>query len=181
MEAVKNITYTYDQPPPLKQILWYQCNDCFDSALTWHKTNGPTICPQCTDRRDLPDAAARLSRAIFERMGANKTINKQHFDLARALVKSTAQIPVPLNVLIRHFELSDRTVKHYIEALRSDWLLPIGSSKFPPSGYYWISTPEEFKGWLEAFLSQPKEEFRTAHRMLGANFPELSGQISFEY
>lgn len=172
---------TFDQPPPLKQILWYLCNDCFDSGLIWQGSDGPGSCLQCAERRDLPDASAKLIRAIYERVAANKLINKQQFDVARALVKSTVQIPVPLNILMRHFDTTDRTIKGYIESLRTDWLLPIGSSKFPPSGYYWINSAEEFKAWLEAYLSQPKEEFRTAYRMLKANFSELTGQVNFNF
>lgn len=181
MEPLKNTALTFDQPPPLKQVLWYHCDDCFDSGLIWKGTNGPATCLKCDDRRDLPDAGAKLMRAVYERIAANKLINKQQFDFARALVKSTVNNPVPLQILMRHFDTSDRTIKSYIESLRTEWLLPIGSSKFPPSGYYWIYTAEEFKAWLEAYLSQPREEFRTAYRMLRANFPELAGQIKFDF
>jgi hypothetical protein len=164
----------------IKAITWYSCDDCFDSTLLWTK-QGPDVCLPCLSRKDLPPSAARLTHVCFDRVKANHFLHKQQFDLARLLCKATAKYPLGLNTLCAHLQLSDRSVKGYIETLRSQWLLPIGSSKFPPSGYYWISSPDEFKQWLEAYLSQPKEEFRTAHRMLRANFPELAGQINFDF
>lgn len=179
MESAANVE-VFPHLHTIKAITWFHCDDCYDSNLLWGR-GGIEACQKCQERKDLPESAERLQRAVYDRVATAKFINKQQFDLARVLVKATAKYPLGLNALIRHFSLTDRTVKAYIESLRSEWLLPIGSSKFPPTGYYWIASANEFKGWLEAYLSQPKEEFRTAHRMLRANFPELAGQINFDF
>lgn len=161
----------------LQRLLCYQCDACLDTNLVIRQGQ----ITQCDQHALRPNATAdQLLLVVNDRLAAEKLVNYQVFETARALVHSSISRPVPLFCLQNHLQVTDRAVKGFIESLRREWLLPIGSSK-EPGGYYWIRSAAEMTAWLTAFLSQPKSEFRTAYKMVNANFPELAGQLKFDY
>jgi len=61
--------------------------------------------------------------------------------------------------------------------LRDRYLLPIGASRKPPAGIYWISTKEGFLSYYESTRSQALAELATLGKMCRKHFPELAGQL----
>ena len=74
-----------------------------------------------------------------------------------------------------------RDVKAAVEELRADWLLPIGSSRGAPHGYYWIRSAAEYLAWSRSYRAQAIQSLVTMHRLGAHNFAELAGQDSFSF
>lgn len=178
MESTSSLLKT-DTTDWLLRATYYSCEECLDSGLIVRNHQVATC--DCDYEQTADTAVDQLQSVVFERVAASKFINLHVFLCARALVKSSVTKPVPLKLLETHLQMSDRAIKGFIESLRREWLLPIGSRKESPSGYYWIRTAEEMKDWLTAFISQPKSELHTAYKMVNANFPELAGQLNFDF
>lgn len=106
--------------------------------------------------------------------------------IASLLLDANAEKPIGIEEIIVHVELqlhqslSDRRVKQIIRALRKEHAFPILANRQRPSGYWWAGSKEEMEEFLESFLSQPRDEFHTASRMVKANYPELAGQLKLD-
>lgn len=161
----------------LKMLISYSCELCYDSTIKIE--HGQPVFCECGAQAN--DAIIKLTAKITERKDAGKFINQQVIETACCLVLTTPETPVSLTALMQELNTTERPIKGFIESLRKEWRLPIGSSRNHPTGYYWISTPEQMKHWLNEFLAQPKQEFQTAYRVVNANFPELAGQFNFDF
>jgi hypothetical protein len=161
----------------LKMLLSYACEECLDSSLRIERSK----IAHCNCGA-LPNAAAtKLYLKTCERQDTGKFVNINIVQVVRALVRATPEKPISLTALCQHLAVSDRTVKSLIEAARKDWLLPIGANRDFPSGYYWINTAAEMKQWIKVFSAQPLQELTTLHRVQKANFPELNGELTFDF
>lgn len=182
MESAQSVLVNYDADL-LKKITCYQCDNCLDSlvAIT---SQGYHACSYCQGRTDINyGPVQQLFAALQRRTEKNDFISVPTLKLARALVKGTAEVPIPAYALLQHLKLtSARTLKGMIESLRADWMLPIGSNREEEkSGYYWITTPEDALHWHKQYTAQARREFTTATRLIKYHYPELSGQLTFDY
>lgn len=126
----------------------------------------------------------RSGRAMAQREYVITHIND--FRVARALTRQTAATPCSRQQLIdRYFDWAgSQKLRHLhacIERLRGEWLLPIGSSKKPPYGYWFITDEADFKRWVAAYKSAPIRQLSTAHAVAKAFFPEVAVQLAFEF
>jgi biotin operon repressor len=170
---------------PRSDALWqavnYTCRHCLDSRIAFHNS-APAWCDRCTHLVFANEVAnAQLCAKFTDRVAARKLVNLQVLKTARALVKATPERPVTGRVLQAHLGVSERAVKGFVELLRCDWQLPIGSSREEPHGYYWISTPEQFDRWFQTFSAQAMAELKTAYRLMKSNYPELAGQLPLHF
>ncbi|HYE72584.1 MAG TPA: hypothetical protein VEF04_04600 [Blastocatellia bacterium] len=169
------------QTDPRSDMLWrvvnYSCHTCLDSRIALVKSE-PAWCDRCTNFVFPNEVAnAQLWNKLTDRISKNKFINIQVLRTARALVKATPQNPVSGRVLQVHLGATERIVKGFIELLRADWQLPIGSRREEPHGYFWISTPEDFDEWFKTYRSQALKELKTAYHLMKSNYPALAGQL----
>ena len=108
------------------------------------------------------------------------------FRVARALTRYTTTAPCSRQLLIdRYFDWAgSQKLRHLhacIERLRGEWLLPIGSRKSEPYGYWLITDEADFSRWVAAYKSAPLRQLSTAHAVAKAFFPEVAHQLAFEF
>jgi benzoyl-CoA reductase/2-hydroxyglutaryl-CoA dehydratase subunit BcrC/BadD/HgdB len=124
------------------------------------------------------------------RMFANKKfIHAHEFEAARVLTHFSSEIPcnrIQLFDLLfadtnLDFKGKLRKLHTIIENLRKVWLLPVGSRKNEPSGYWLITEFADFKDWVERAKSAPITQLSTIHKNARFNFPEFAEQLEFEF
>lgn len=101
--------------------------------------------------------------------------------IADDLARATSERPLPLEVLRERYGMDERGVKSAVQQLRDEYLLPIGSRRHTPAGYFWIHTLEEFKDWHQQYLSQARTTFATAYRMARKHWPTYAGQLALDF
>ena len=149
------------------------CTHCWDTGLA-PKLSDRGRCPACsTAPRAANAATALLSRAIRRRLDAEQPIEDRPFQLACLLTHFTTNRPIKRAPLQEMMERGEREFKKQIEVLRRDWLLPIGSRKGTPNGYWIITSEADFREWHQHFRRQALTEFATANKLLEQNFPGL--------
>ena len=112
----------------------------------------------------------------------SKFVDEQALLAAKILIRATIEQPISNAVLQGQLRATEREVKAAVRTLRREWELPIGSSRQPPSGYYWMLAAAEFIEWGRAFpLQQAIDELVTYYRMQRANYAELAGQTTLQF
>jgi hypothetical protein len=124
--------------------------------------------------------ALRLSERIFQRAEKCLPVDVRELVMSRALVHATPHVPAPRHLLMSLLGATEREVKDIARTLRREWVLPVGSNRRKPYGYYWISTAEEYLEWSRPYRAQALDELVTEHK-LRQLFPELAGQSSFDF
>jgi hypothetical protein len=157
--------------PSLIQV---DCTQCWDTGLA-PKPSDRGRCPACsTAPRAANAAASLLARAIHRRLDAEQTIEERPFQLACLLTHFSTKRPIKRAPLQEMMELGEREFKKQIEILRRDWVLPIGSRKGTPNGYWIITSEADFQEWHRHFRRQALTEFATANQLMEQNFPALA-------
>lgn len=168
----------------------FDCERCFNTGLFLSSENQFAACPISHGKPN--DASLILRRATENLFIQQIWINPFVFDLARILTKYTTDEPCPRALLFDYlFDASDalelndsknlRKFHGYIEELRTIWLLPVGSRKAEPSGYWMITDFQDCAAWLESSIAAPKTQLATLWRCAKYNFPMLAGQREFEF
>lgn len=159
------------------------CRACLDTGLKLTRFGEAVRCDYCftAEERSFSVPAMRLTTALWLQQDQGRRVDGQAFEVARVLTHGHISAPLMIKVLAEHFNLSERKVKDIVRTLRREWLLPIGSLRQPPYGYYWILSPKDFLDWSRAYRSQAIDELATLHRLQRANFPELFGQGSLDF
>lgn len=113
--------------------------------------------------------------------------NQHLFNLAIFLTDFTSDSPCPRSLLIMKFfsflnneRAAIRRLHYSIEELRSDWLLPIGSRKDTPSGYWIIIDADDFNEWFVRTKSAPITQLSTIYRLAKRHFIQFTGQLKLE-
>jgi hypothetical protein len=157
-----------------------ECKQCWDTGLAPHSANRGR-CAACSGPGPIEHpAAALLSRAIRRRFTSELPVDDRPFQLACLLTHFSTARPIARLPLQELMQISEREFKKQIEALRRDWLLPIGSRKGPPNGYWIITNEEDFIAWHKHFRQQALTEFSTANQLMEQNFPELVARAGAE-
>jgi hypothetical protein len=152
-----------------------KCPDCWDSLVAY-TPEGIKPCEPCIRKGEASPAALRLSETVWERKERKLPVEIQTLNLARYLIHSTPEEPLYGYTLQGYLRATEREVKAAARELRREWVLPIGSSRKPPYGYYWMLTAKDFLAWARVYRAQAIDELVTLYRMQRRNYPELSGQ-----
>lgn len=162
------------------------CSICFETNLVMFGGPPPRPCP---GHEPLPETAAvRIFRETVERLVAkNAAVTQQLFEVGRFLTLFDTDNPCPRTTLERQFcgmdvpSNNERRVKKWIEELRREWLLPIGSHKHAGGGYYFITDPADFLRWQKENLAGALTAIQTNYRVFKHNFREMAGQGAFDF
>ncbi len=168
------------------------CQRCFDTGIWLTPKNQVAVCPrvQMRERHNEPNNASLILRRATNRLFDKKLwINSQAFDLARVLTNYTSRKPCSRTSLFElffadtNFTEANKLRKFHsmVEELRAIWLLPVGSRKCDPSGYWIITDLADFKAWIDRVKSAPITQLTTIHRVAKHNFPVFAEQLELEF
>lgn len=157
---------------------FFDCLICWDTGLVPEPKYGGK-CVACTTREQPPtDARRLLARALRRRLRAKGGIEDRTFRLACLLTHFTTSKPISRPPIQEWLGVAEREFKKQIEYLRRDWLLPIGSRKGRPNGYWIITNETDFLNWHDHFRRQAMTEFSTAAELMRQNFPALAANAA---
>lgn len=125
--------------------------------------------------------------AVAVRQFHSRLIAPNEFELAQFLThfhsEHTCQ-RVVLEELFCSLEMprnNERRIKKLIENLRHEWLLPIGSFKTAPFGYYFITDESDFLRWQKENMSGALTQLSTNWIVYKHNFRRLAGQNDLDF
>lgn len=166
----------------------YGCPRCLDIGIRISPVGVFEPCPAIVlgqPHGDPSPAALMIQRAVTRR---GVPADSHLFDVARTLAVFSTTYPCSRFELIeRHFsfvsgsEAQRRKVSAAIERLRDEWLLPVGSRKGHPSGYWIITDEDDFEAWYQAKKAQPLKELTTLHRLARVHWPIFAEQLELEF
>lgn len=177
--------------PLFQAVASRSCDTCFGTTLVLSPYNVVEPClKQLYRNHPLPNEAATILLRSTKLLKEKQIwINPQAFDLARLLTNFDSKKPCPRGEIFDTFY--DATVLSYqnqlrkfhalVEELRSIWLLPVGSRKTEPSGYWVITELADFKEWFERVKAAPITQLSTIHRVARHNFPVFADQMELEF
>jgi len=164
-----------------------RCFACGDLGLIW--TDGRVS--TCWRLRagavhNRPNEAAQMiERAVRNLMIAKRPIDQHVFHVAQSLIGFTSDRPCKRDVLIeRHFTFSASSLRKFhetIETLRKEWVLPVGSRKESPGGYWIITDIDDFAKWVARAKAAPITQLTTIYRNAKRNFPVFAEQMELEF
>lgn len=166
-----------------------RCPRCLDTRVWLTPTNQVEYCPRSCAAPQTNPAAFLMGRAAWRLRSMGIHINPFAFDLARILTHHTTDQPC-LRVDLLEFFFAEtnlsganrlRKFHELVEDLRKIWLLPIGSRKYKPSGYWIITDLEDFKAWFERVKVAPITQLSTIHKVARANFPIFAEQMELDF
>ena len=173
-------------------FLEFPCTICSDFGLWMTPKGDVQPCPVIArgDQHREPNAAAKLAQKAIEAMKRNGVyIDCRQFDLVRELSRHTSADPCDRKkILVDRFSylpMSDaaqlRRFHACIEELRRVWLLPIGSRKESPSGYWIITDQKDFEEWFTRTKAAPVTQLTTIYKVAKRNFPIFAEQMELDF
>lgn len=166
---------------PVEEIVNSTCRACLDTgvALT---SKGPQPCESCEAAgKQFSEAAVRFRVRLWLVKDQGQAVDEAALRVALLLTHATFERPLQGKLLRAHLRLDERSLKSAVETLRTVLLLPIGSHRHPPYGYFWMRSPDEFNHWLKTMRGQAMTELVTGYRLFKAVYPELAGQESLTF
>lgn len=168
------------------------CERCLNTGLWLTPKHESAICPriQLGELHVEPNQASLILRKACNRMFRQKHfIHGYEFELARILTNYNSKKPCSRERLCQFFfsdtNMTDkqqlRKFHELIENLRKVWLLPVGSRKSSPSGYWLIDNLADYKVWMSRAKSAPITQITTLHRNAKFNYPEFAEQLELEF
>ena len=166
-----------------------RCIVCSDTQV-WINPHGRIArCPQADldpHSHGVPGPAAVIfNRAALRVAHDERPLNAKAFDLGRFLTGFSSESPCRRELIIEsHFSYSVsalRNLHHVVEELRRVWLLPVGSRKDAPAGYWIISDLDDFAAWVARSKAAPITQLTTIHRVAKANFPVFAEQMELDF
>lgn len=168
------------------------CPRCLNTGIWLSPRNEVLVCPRVQmgePHVEANDASQIVRKAANRMFQQKKFIHALEFELARILTNFSSQNPCCRNLLFDFFFADTnldfrgkiRKFHEMVEALRKVWLLPIGSRKNDPSGYWIITEIADYKEWLKRATSAPITQLTTIHRNARFNFPEFAEQLELEF
>ncbi len=166
-----------------------KCDRCLDTGI-WLTPKGLVeTCPAiqlAADPHDEPNKASSILANEAMRMtgyGLISLKDPMEFELAQILTHFTCDEPCIRWRLDEHFypdsdndKWVERRLKKLIENLRDEWLLPIGSHRTKPFGYWMITSLEEYEIWFKHGLSASITQFSKFHKNAKHNYPVFAEQ-----
>lgn len=173
-------------------FLEFPCTICDDFGI-WLTPKGDVLtCPVIArgDEHRWPSPAAVLIQKAVADLKARKiAIDSRLFALAQKLGRYTSTTPCERKEIIadyfNYLPMSEanqlRKFHAAIEDLRRVWVLPIGSRKDAPSGYWLITDQDDFSEWFERSKSAPLTQLTTIYKVAKRNFPIFAEQIELDF
>lgn len=180
MSAIVELPKPVAPPSPGHVSIAAECRACLDTGITLPPNYELGACAVCHTATQTRAGSMLWDRFVYREV-ANKSLVPMTIAIGRVLTHYRSEMPCPREALEGYFDLSERMVKKRIEELRKEWLLPIGSRKDEPHGYWFISTAAEFLEWHRRYRAQAMTEITTGYAVMRANFPELAGQGKFDF
>lgn len=187
-----NLSTDFSDLPLFASVASRTCSRCFDTRLWLTPENKVELCPRIMRGEvhiGANEESIMLKRSTDLLDEKQIWINPQAFDLARLLTNFDTKNPCPRHEIFETFY--DVTPGSYnnllrkfhalIEELRLIWLLPIGSRKTEPSGYWIITDLDDFKKWIDRVKSAPITQLSTIHKVARHNFPVFARQLELEF
>lgn len=106
--------------------------------------------------------------------------------IACLLLSAKSENPASIKSIIATVQLQtgkrldQRGVMDAVRSLRKEHAFPILSRKAKPNGYWWCSSIEDMRVFIESFRSVALDELHTLSRIVKQNYPELSGQLKLD-
>lgn len=142
------------------------------------------------DHHSEPNAAALLVHRSIEAMKRGEVrIDSRQFELARKLSQYTTDRPCDRRKILDEFfsylpmTTANQLRKFHaaVEDLRRAWVLPIGSRKDSPSGYWIITDQKDFEDWITRSKSAPITQLSTIYKVAKRNFPIFAEQMELDF
>jgi hypothetical protein len=172
-------------------FLEFPCTICDDLGL-WQTPKGDVQpCPVIArgDRhRDPNPAALSVDRAVDELKRTQFRIDSRLFAMAKMLTGFSSAKPCERDkILVNFFDYLPMTPANQlrkfhaaIEELRRVWMLPIGSRKDSPAGYWIITDVKDFEEWINRSKSAPITQLTTIYKVAKRNFPIFAEQMELD-
>lgn len=126
-----------------------------------------------------------LRNCLGRLLRKNIVPDTHHFLVARRLAESSSQKPCDTRQLLDQlFGFSKDPLRKFaevVEQLRRVWLLPVGSRRGKPAGYWIITESEDFAAWVAQAKAAPITQLTTIHRAARHNFPIFAEQLELEF
>lgn len=170
----------------------FPCTICDDFGM-WLTPKGDVLtCPVIArgDEHHDANAAAQLVHKAIQAMKHEAiAVDSRQFGLAKKLSQYTSDSPCDRRqILAEYFSYLPMTEANQlrkfhaeIEQLRRVWLLPIGSRKDAPSGYWIITDQKDFEQWFERSKAAPVTQLTTIYKVAKRNFPIFAEQIEIDF
>lgn len=165
-----------------------RCHECQDIGFVVSKDGEFNWCWRAragAEHNKQSPAAFVLQRAVEQLRIAKITIEPHIFYVARQIAAGTSAEPVKREKLIEgNFTYSKSPLRMFhkaVETLRSVWLLPVGSRKEAPAGYWICTDQKDFAEWVERAKSAPVTQLSTIHRVAKRNFPLFAEQLELQF
>ena len=166
----------------------FLCDRCHDIGVRVSPAGVYEPCPAIVvgdEHADPSPQALMIQRAVMRQ----PSIADSHlFDVARTLAAfSTASPCNRFELIERHFtfvhgpEAQRRALSYSIQKLRDEMLLPVGSRKSKPSGYWIITDADDFETWFTEKKKQPLTELGSLHRLARTYWPVFAEQLELEF
>ena len=128
------------------------------------------------------DAAKMTARAVDHLHERGIVVDHYAFEIAKVLALHTSDQPYHRgNILAMHLAQSLRSFMGLIEHLRKVWLLPVGSRKETPAGYWIITDQADFSAWVQRAKSAPITQLATIAAVARRNFPMFAEQLELDF
>lgn len=165
-----------------------RCFSCEDIGITISNSLGIHKCWRITSgapHNEPNDASLTLHRTVENLIRRRIAINPHTFQIAAYLCRYSSAEPCKRDRLSESFfqHASDpkRALAKTIETLRHEWLMPIGSRKELPSGYWIITDVEDFSEWVDRSKAAPITQLTTIYAVAKRNFPVFAGQMNLDF
>ena len=160
-----------------------RCFECSDLGFVIQQGCKRLCWRRAAEGHAEPNAAARtLDRAIDHLAVRKIVIDQYSFEIAKILTQYTSDRPFDKGtILATHLAQSLRSFHYIIEDLRKIWLMPIGSRKHKPYGYWIITEPKDFAEWVEREKAAPITQLTWLSAVARRNFPVFAEQLELDF
>lgn len=163
------------------------CPRCRNAGIRISPTGIFETCPDLVLGNVHPPISDE-AKMIREAVTQSGLIDSHLFEIARSMIGFSTSYPISRFELIeRHFrylhgdEVKRRALSRAIERMRDEMLLPVGSRKGAPSGYWIIIELPDFERWYTEKRSQPLKELTTIHKLARHYWPVFAEQIRLDF
>lgn len=175
------------QPMPLFDDA-RRCFECMDMGFVVSKDGEFSWCWRGragAEHNKQSPAAFVLQRAVEQLRIAKLPVEPHVFHVARHIAAGTSAEPIRREKLIEgNFGYSKSPLRMFhkvVEILRAEWLLPVGSRKAAPAGYWICTDQKDFAEWVERTKAAPITQLTTIHRVAKRNFPLFAEQLELQF
>ena len=180
-----------------------KCAACGDTGWVKYPQGGMGSCRKCgnTGFKSLGAVCGAMSFAALNDVTTNdegpkttnpgrvhpvpviipERLNEEEYAVAVIVRQHGLEDPVKIKDITEATGYDERKVKGICRTLRDYHLLPIGASRKQPAGIYWITTEAGFLNYYHTTKAQALSELGTLGRLARKHFPDLAGQLKFDF